>query len=287
VYPLPLITELIDKLKRAKLFTKIDLDGAYHQIQIKPENHSKSGFNCQLGHFEFTVMTFGFTNAPAMFQWLMNSIFVPSENSFVIVYLDDILIFSQNEEEHLGHVRWALEKLRENQLFAKMKKCEWMQTEVAYLGHRISQGKVAMDPEKVKAVREWPVPTTVKDVQAFLDLANYYRRFVKQFSHIAQLLTELTKKDNWNWSFNAQAAFEKLKEALCSALVLRIYNPDRETRTEHDASDFVWSGVLLQKCEDGEWHPVAYESRKLSPVQQNYDVRNKEFLAVVESCKKW
>jgi hypothetical protein len=238
VYPLSLITELIDKLKRAKLFTKIDLDGVYHQIQIKPEDRLKSGFNCQLGHFEFTVMTFEFTNAPATFQRLMNSIFVPSENSFVIVYLDDILIFSQNEEEHLKHVRWALEKLRENQLFAKMKKCEWMQTEVAYLGHRISQGKVAIDPEKVKAVRDWPIPTTVKDVQAFLGLANYYRRFVKQFSHIAQPLTELTKKNNWNWSTNAQTAFEKLKEALCSAPILRIYDPDRETRIEYDASDF-------------------------------------------------
>lgn len=169
-----------------------------------------------------------------------------------------------------------------------MHKCEWMKTEVHYLGHIISQGKVAPDPQKIQAIKEWPTPTTVKEVQAFLRLANYYRRFVFNFSHIANSLTNLTKKDQtWQWTSEAQSAFEILKQALISALILRIFDPNLPTRTEHDASDFAWAGILLQKHEDNRWHPVAYESRKLDPAQRNYDAPNKEFLAITESLKAW
>jgi hypothetical protein len=164
VYPLPLINTMIDKLKKAQYFTKIDLDGAYHQIRVKPEDIPKTVFNCELGHYEFTVMTFGFSNAPATFQRIMNEIFHIEENSFIIVYLDDILIFSETWEEHIRHIRWTLDKLRENSLFAKMKKCEWRTQEVEYLGHIIKSGQVAMDPKKIQAVKEWPIPQTVKNV---------------------------------------------------------------------------------------------------------------------------
>jgi hypothetical protein len=141
------------------------------------------------------VMTFGFTNAPASFQHLMNHVFNPHQNNFLVVYLDDILIFSNTREEYIQHIRWVLEQLCTHQLYAKMKKCEWRKTEINYLGHIISQGQVAPEPQKIRAVKEWPIPTTVKEVQAFLGLANYYRRFVYRFSHIAHPLTELTKKE--------------------------------------------------------------------------------------------
>jgi hypothetical protein len=221
VYPLPLINTMIDKLKKAQYFTKIDLDGVYHQIRVKPEDIPKTAFNCELGHYEFTVMTFGFSNTPATFQRIMNEIFHTEENSFIIVYLDDILIFSETWKEHINHIRWTLDKLREDSLFAKMKKCEWGIQEVEYLRHIIKPGQVAMDPKKIQAVKEWPIPQTVKNVQAFLGLANFYRRFVHRFSQIATPLTELTKLDKkWNWTESCQQAFEQLKTALTTAPVL-------------------------------------------------------------------
>jgi hypothetical protein len=165
-----------------------------------------------------------------------------------VVYLDDIFIFSNTREEHIQHIQWVLEQLRTHQLYAKMKKCEWGKTEVNYLGHIINQGQVAPEPQKIRAVKEWPISTTVKEVQAFLGLANYYRRFVYRFSHIAHPLTELTKKEkSWLWTEATQAAFNQLKQALIIAPVLRIFNPNLPTRTEHDASDYAWAGVLLQK----------------------------------------
>jgi hypothetical protein len=248
VYPLPLINTMIDKLKKAQYFTKIDLDGAYHQIRVKLEDIPKTAFNCELGHYEFTVMTFGFSNAPATFQRIMNEIFHTEENSFIIVYLDDILIFSETWREHLKHIKWTLDKLKENSLFAKMKKCEWGTQEVEYLGHIIRPGQIAMDPKKIQAVMEWPVPQTIKNIQAFLGLANFYRRFVYRFSQIATPLTELTKlEQKWNWTESCQKAFDQLKAALTTAPVLQIYNPEKETRTEHDASDFAWAGILSEE----------------------------------------
>jgi hypothetical protein len=257
---------MIDKLKKAQYFTKIDLDGAYHQIRVKPEDIPKTAFNCELRHYEFTVMTFGFSNASATFQRIMNEIFHTKENSFIIVYLDDILIFSETWKEYINHIRWTLDKLREDSLFAKMKKCEWGIQEVEYLRHIIKPGQIAMDPKKIQAVKKWPISQTVKNVQAFLGLANFYRRFVHRFSQITTLLTELTKLDKkWNWTESCQKAFEQLKTALTTALVLQIYNLEKETRTEHDASDFAWAGILSQKDDDNKWHPVAYESRKFTP----------------------
>ena len=288
VYPLPLIASMIDKLKQAQYFTKIDLDGAYHQVRVKESDIPKTGFNCELGHFEFKVMTFGFTNAPATFQRLMNEIFETSEHTFVVVYLDDILIFSNTWEEHLEHVRWALQKLRENSLFAKAKKCEWGKQEIEYLGHVIRPGQVLMDPKKIQAVVEWPVPTSVKEVQSFLGLANYYRRFIYQYSQIATPLTNLIKKGlKWAWTEETQQAFTLLKEKLTSAPVLQIFDPNRETRTEHDASKYAWAAILSQKGDDSHWHPVCFESKKYTPGQKNYDTPNQEFLSIVEALKKW
>ena len=174
-------------------------------------------------------MTFGFTNAPATFQRLMTYIFDPYTNQFIIVYLNDILIFSRTKADHLQHLRWTFDQLRNNQLYAKLTKCEFFKESVAYLGHIISENQIRIDPAKIAAVIEWPIPANLKDIQAFFELANYYCRFIYRFSHIAQPLTELTKKDNFLWSVPTQTAFNTLKTAITTASILRIFDPTLET----------------------------------------------------------
>jgi hypothetical protein len=287
-YPLPRIDELLDRLRGAKYFSKIDLDSAYHQVRIAPEDIPKTAFNCQLGHFEFTVMTFGFTNAPATFQTLMNSILDPFSNTFMVVYLDDILIFSPDLDSHVRHVRHVLQKLRDHGLFAKRKKCSFAQPSVEFVGHVVDTNGVSTDPAKVKAIAEWPIPRNITDVQSFLGLANYYRRFVRGYSHVACPLTNLLKKEAiFSWGLDQQRAFQEIKQAIITAPVLSIFDPTLPTRTEHDASDFALGGVLSQKHPDGKWHPVAFESRKFNKHEINYDVRNKEFRAVTHCLTAW
>lgn len=287
VYPLPRIDELLDRLRNARFFTKIDLDGAYHQIRVEPADIPKTGFNCQFGHYEFLVMTFGLTNAPATFQHLMNHILQPQFNEFLVVYLDDILVFSPDLASHLQHLRFVLDKLREHQLYAKAKKCTWAQSSVEYLGHIVSEDGVSTDPSKTQAITEWPTPTNVASLQSFLGFANYYRRFVRNYSDIAAPLTNLTAESvEFIWTPACQHAFETLKQRLTTAPVLRIFDPTLPTRTEHDASDYAIGAVLHQKAE-GRWHPIAFISRKLSPAERKASIPYKEFLSINFSLKKW
>jgi hypothetical protein len=220
-YPLPRIEDLFDQMKGASIFLKIDLRSGYHQLKIRESDIPKTAFGTRYGLYEYTVMSFGLTNAPAYFMYVMNKVFVEYLDRFVVVFIDDILIFSKTMEEHEEHLRLVLEKLRSNQLYAKFSNCEFWLTEVAFLGHVISAGGVSVDLSKVKDVLNWMPPTTVSEIQSFLGLAGYYHRFIKDFSKIAKPLTKLLGKNKaFEWTKECQASFEELKKRLTSSPVL-------------------------------------------------------------------
>jgi hypothetical protein len=194
-YPLSRIEDLFDQMKGASVFSKIDLRSGYHQMKIWESEIPMTAFRTRYGLYEYTVMSFGLTNAPAYFMYLMNKVFMKYLDRFVVVFIDDILIFSKTMEEHEEYLRLVLEKLRSNQLYAKFSKCEFWLTEVAFLGHVISARGVSVDPGKVKDVLNWMPPTTVSEIQSFLGLAGYYRRFIKDFFKIAKPMTKLLEKN--------------------------------------------------------------------------------------------
>jgi hypothetical protein len=286
-YPLPRIEDLMDRLVGSCYFTKIDLYSGYHQIRIKEQDVHKTAFRTRYGHYEFLVMPFGLTNAPATFMTLMNDIFREYLDQFVVIYLDDILIYSKTKEEHLKHVRLVLEKLKEHHLYGKMSKCEFMKTKVEYLGHYISAEGISVDQRKVDAIKSWPTPTNISELRSFLGLATYYRKFVKDFSAIATPLTALLHKDKpYNWEKEQQSAFEQLKQHLVSAPVLILPDPTKPFTVTTDASDFAIGAVLSQNHGKGD-QPLAFESRKLSSAELNYPIHEKELLAIVHAIRLW
>ncbi|KAJ9515361.1 hypothetical protein QJQ45_006622 [Haematococcus lacustris] len=291
-YPLPRIDNLLDRLHGASVFSKIDLRQGYHQIRIAPEDIPKTAFRTRYGHFEFTVMPFGLCNAPATFQRLMNDIFRQELDDCVIVYLDDILIFSRSHADHAQHLRRVLGLLQEHKLYAKLSKCEFGLSQTEFLGHIISSTGIACDPKKITAVETWPVPTTVQDVRSFLGLANFYRRFVKNFADIAAPLTALTQADGHDkqgkvaWGPAQQSAFEALKTALTSAPVLIAPDPAQSYTLRCDASGIGIGAVLSQGKGPAE-RVVAYHSRKLLPAERNYPTHEQELLSMVEALKVW
>jgi hypothetical protein len=218
---------------------------------------------------------------------LMNDIFREYLDQFVVIYLDDILIYSKTEQEHLQHVQQVLDILRKHQLYAKLSKCEFFQRRVEYLGHYISDQGVAVDDRKVAAIKEWPAPSNVSEVRSFLGLANYYRKFVKGFSGIAAALTALLHKDKpFKWDHEEKDAFNRLKQQLTEAPVLLLPDPTKSFVVTTDASDFAIGAVLSQNQGRGE-QPIAYESRKMSPAELNYPVHEKELLAIVHALRTW
>ncbi|WRX07781.1 Reverse transcriptase domain - like 2 [Theobroma cacao] len=222
-YPLPRIDDLFDQLQGAQCFSKIDLRSGYHQLRIRNEDIPKTAFRTRYGHYKFLVMSFGLTNAPAAFIDLMNWVFKPYLDKFVVVFIDDILIYSKSREEHEQHLKIVFQILREHQLYAKFSKCEFWLESVAFLGHVVSKHGVQVDPKKVEAVEKWPRPTSVTEIKSFLGLASYYRHFVKDFSKIVAPLTKLTCKDiNFEWSDTYEDSFEKLKACLTIASVLSL-----------------------------------------------------------------
>ena len=286
-YPLPLISGLLDQLGQAKIYTKIDLRGAYNLVRIKEGDEWKTAFRTRYGHFEYNVMPFGLTNAPAIFQHLMNDVFREFLDDFVVCYLDDILIFSKNEEDHINHVRLVLEKLRTAGLYAKLEKCVFHQPQVEFLGYIISGEGLSMDPKKIQTVTDWQKPTTVRDVQCFLGFANFYRIFIRDYSKIAAPLTRLTCKDKLEWNTEADQAFDTLKKAFTTAPILT--HPDflKPFFLETDASDFALGAVLSQSDNDGRLHPVAFHSQKFTAAEINYEIHDKELLAIVDSFQEW
>jgi hypothetical protein len=247
-YPLPRIDILFDQLAGAQVFSKIDLCFGYHQIKIYAEDVPKTAFTTRYGLFEYLVMSFGLTNASAHFMYLMNSVFMPKLDKFVVVFIDDILIYSRSIEEHEEHLRIVLQRLRDHQLYAKFSKCEFWIKEVSFLGHVVSPEGIAVDLGKVKEVLEWKPPTTVSEVQSFLGLGGYYRRFILNFSKIVKPITELLKKGNkYLWSETCDEAFEHLKRLLTTSLVLVQPDTTKPFDVYCDASGTGLGGVLMQE----------------------------------------
>ncbi|XP_073408526.1 uncharacterized protein [Dendrobates tinctorius] len=289
-YPLPLISDLFSRIKGACWFTKLDLRGAYNLIRIKHGDEWKTAFNTPEGHFEYLVMPFGLTNAPSVFQCFMNDIFRDFVDKFLIIYLDDILIFSKDWDSHVEHIRIVFRILRENSLYVKGSKCLFGVQRISFLGFILSPSTIEMDPAKVQAIYDWVQPTSLKDLQKFLGFANFYRKFIAKFSSIAKPLTDLTKKgaDVLNWSPEAVSSFQELKRRFTSAPVLRQPDVSLLFQVEVDASEIGAGAVLSQKDPvTSKMNPCAFFSRKFSPSERNYDVGNRELLAMTWAFEEW
>ncbi len=290
-YPLPLIDESLQRLQGAKKFTRLDLRGYYNLIRIKEGDEWKTAFRTRYGLFEYLVMPFGLTNAPATGQQFINDILREYLDVFVVVYLDDILIYSQKEEDHVEHVTKVLQKLQEAGLFVNGQKCDFHTTSTTYLGFIVTPEGISMDPQKVQAISDWEPPKNVHDVQVFLGFANFYRRFIDKYAIKCRPMYDLLKKDvPFNWTNEHQRIFEELKEAFSTAPILRHYDPSLQAIVECDASNTVVGGILSQYFpENGKQilHPVAYFSKKMSPAECNYGIGDKELLAIVLCFKEW
>lgn len=288
-YPLPLMSSVFDQLQQAKVFTKLDLRSAYHLIRIREGDEWKTGFNTPRGHYEYLVMPFGLTNAPAVFQAMINDVLRDFIDHFVYVYLDDILIYSPDLDTHRDHVTRVLQRLLENRLYVKAEKSVFHADTISFLGFIVAPGRVQMDPAKISAVAEWPTPDSRKRVQQFLGFANFYRRFIRGFSAIAAPLHALTSsKVQFQWSPQAETAFQNLKRLFTSAPILTMPDPRRQFVVEVDASNEGIGAVLSQRSEqDGKMHPCAFLSQRLSKAERNYDVGNRELLAVKVALEEW
>jgi hypothetical protein len=282
-YPLPQIDILFDQLTAARVFSKIDLRSGYHQIRIRPEDIPKTAFTTRYGLFEYLVMSFGLTNDLTHFTYLMNSVFMPELDKFVMVFIDDILIYSKNEEEHAKHLRIVITRLREHQLYAKFSKCAFWLEEIQFLGHVLSAKGIELDPSKVQDILEWKSPTTVHQVRSFLGLAGYYRRFIPDFSKIVKPITGLLKNDTkFDWSSECNNAFEQLKVLLTTAPVLAQPDIEKPFDVYCDASGSGLGCVLMQKG-----RVLAYASRQLRRHEEHYPTHDLELAAVVHALKIW
>ncbi|GJP39060.1 hypothetical protein CLOM_g23451 [Closterium sp. NIES-68] len=286
-YPIPRIDDLLDQLRGATVFSKLDLRSGYWQIRMADNSIHKTAFRTRYGSYEYLVMPFGLTNAPATFQAEMNHILRPLLDECVVVYLDDILIYSRDMKQHVEHLRRVFEILRRERFYVKLSKSEFALEKVQFLGHMVSAQGVHVDPKKIEAVRTWKTPENVKELQQFLGFANYYNRFVPQYAKLAAPLTNLLKKNTpYKWETKHQEAVEQLKQALTSAPVLILPDPERDYVIEADASDQAVGAVLMQDQGNG-LQPIAYLSKKLHGAELNYPIHDKEALAIIIAFKAW
>jgi hypothetical protein len=279
-FPIPRLDDMLDNLAGSKIFSKVDLRSGYHQIRMRPGNEWKTAFKTHNGLFEWLVMPFGLTNAPSTFMRVMNQFLQPLIGVCVVVYFDDILIYSKTLEDHVMHLRRVFELLREKKLYANLKKCSFCVNSVTFLGYIVSDEGISMDEEKIRAIMEWPIPKTVGEVRSFHGLATFYRRFVKGFSAIAAPLTDCLKKDNFEWGESTELAFNALKTALTTAPILSLPYFEKLFEIDCDASGVGIGGVLSQ-----EGKPIAYFSEKLNGPKLNYSTYDLEFYAIVQTIK--
>jgi hypothetical protein len=287
-YTLPLIQDLQDWTAGAVFFTKIDLRDGFYNIRIKQGDEWKTAFRTHLGLYEFCVMPMGLTNAPATFQRHVNHVLREYLYKFALAYLDDILIYSKTMEEHMDHVRKVLQKLRDFNLQAKPEKCEFHVKKVQFLGYVLTGTEIRMDPQKIEAVRNWPTPTNKSEVRSFLGFSNYYRKFIAHYGEIAKSLTNLTRDDAmFEWTPEADKVFNELKKRYTEEPILTHFDGNKPSTVETDASDGAIGAWLGQPDENGVLRPVAYYSRQLHGAELNYDVHDKELLAIVEMFRAW
>ncbi len=293
-HPLPLISETLDRLSGSKVFTKMDLKDPYHRLRIREDDEWKTAFRTRYGHFEYMIMPFGLANAPATFQAYINRALAGYVNVFCVVYLDDILVYSETPKLHRGHVRKVLERLRKFQLFVNLKKCDFSTDRVKFLGFIISVDGVAMDQSRVTAIAQWPPPKTHREIQVFLGFANFYRRFIEGYSRVASPMTDLLKGSKnekksgpFDWPVKAQTAFDQLLVAFTSAPILIHFDPKNRVSVETDASEYAVAGIFSQLSKEARWHTVAFWSRKMIPAEQAYETHDQELLAIVIVFKHW
>ncbi|KAI3669693.1 hypothetical protein L6452_41033 [Arctium lappa] len=282
-YPLPRIDDLFDQLQGAGCFSKIDLRSGYHQVKVREEDVPKTAFRTRYGHYEFLVMPFGLTNAPAVFMDLMNRVCRPFLDKSVIVFIDDILVYSKSESEHEQHLREVLDVLRKERLYAKFSKCDFWLKEVQFLGHVVTWVGVKVDPSKIEAMMNWEPPKSPSEIRSFLGLAGYYRRFILDFSKIASSLTVLTRKNvKFEWTETQEKAFRILQKKLCEAPILTLPEGSEDFVVYSDASKMGLGCVLMQRGK-----VIAYASRQLKIHEQNYPTHDLELAAVVFALKLW
>ena len=287
-YPLPLTDEVIGKLRGCKHLTRLDIIAAFNKIRMHPDSEDLTTFTTALGQYKYRVLPFGLTNGPSTFQQYINEVLWDFLNDFCQAYLDDILIYSNIRSEHRKHVRLVLNSLRKAGLQVDIKKCEFDVRETVFLGVIVSGDGLRMDSKKVETIVNWAKPTNLTETQAFIDFANFYRRFIRDFSKLSKPLIQLTKKDQpFVWSEACQLAFESLKQHVISAPVLRHFHPDKQAILETDASDWVTGGVLSQYDDEGVLHPVAFYSKNMIPAECNYNIYDKELLAIIRCFEHW
>ena len=287
-YPLPLISDLLDSPSQAKVYTKINLRHAYHLVCIAKGDEWKTAFRTRYGSYEWQAMPFGLTNAPAAFQQFVNSVFADMLDVCVVVYLNDILVYSDNMEDHTEHIQEVLRQLRQHKLYAKPEKCEFHSDSVEYLGYFLSPDGLTMSQDKVRTICDWPKPCKVKDIQSFLGFVNFYCQFIFNYSDIVVPLTRLTWKDApWDFSDVCRWSLNQLKKAFTTAPILTHFQPGTQLTVETDTSDYAITSILSITGSDDEIQPIVFYSRTLTVPELNYDTHDKELLAIFEAFKSW
>ena len=287
-YPLPRIDEMMYRLSRANIFSSIDLKSGYYQVKVADRDIHKTAFRTRYGHFEFCVMPFGLTNAPATFQRLMNDLYRDLLDDFVVVFLDDILVYSPDEDTHEKHVRQVLQRLANEKLIANAKKCEFAVRSINFLGFVMSKGEMRPDPAKTKAIANWEGPLkTTTDIKRFLGMVGFYRRFIKDYAkRAAPLLRLLHKNTSEKWGEEQQKALNDLRTVLLQAPVLILPDFDKEFVLSTDSSKIAYGGVL-QQWRGNQLHPIAFESKKTTKVQESWPTHELELIAIVHCYRTW
>ena len=287
-YPLPLIMDLSDTPWKARIYTKIDLQHAYHLVQIAEGDEWKTAFQTHYGSFEWLVMPFGLTNGPMAFQQFMNNIFRDLLDQCIVVYLDNILIYSNNPKQHTKHVREVLQQHQKHSLYAQAKKCEWHCNSVEFLGYIMSSKGLTMANEKICTILDWPKPWKVKDIQSFLGFAKFCRRYIHNYLEITVPLTRLTWQGlTWDFNEDCHMAFKTLKEAFMRPSVLAHWKPDQQMVVETNTLDYALAAILSAYNMEGALHPIAFHSHTFTSLELNYDVHDKELSAIFELFKRW